>query len=156
LHFRSVSGGSDRQGRWAVQEHDGYNWVSWSPAGLLEDVPLGESLSPHRRALANLRALGVVVVKQLGKTRWNRANFYRIDHPRLNCLLDSRVASISANRADEASNRDDREAGHDDLDAPGASVSTKPDPAPQVTESEQQNPESAGECQARSTVQFAN
>jgi hypothetical protein len=150
LHFRSVSGAADRQGRWAVQEHDGYNWVSWSPAGLLEDVPLGDSLSPHRRALANLRALGVVVVQQLGKARWNRANFYRIDHPRLNCLLDSRVASISANRADETPNCDDRKASREDLDVPCASDSTKPEPVPQVTESEQENPESAGERQASS------
>jgi hypothetical protein len=116
VHFRCICAQTDRDGRWAVQQHGGYSWVSWSPEGLLEDVPLGNSLAPHRRALANLRTLGVIAVEQLGKSRWNRANFYRIDHPVLNELLSARAESTGSSQRDDKTFRDVRDPVLDDLD----------------------------------------
>ncbi len=98
MHFRCVCAQSDRANRWVVQEQDGSQWVAWSQAGLLEDIPLGDSLAPHRRALSKLRALKVVLVQQLEKSRWNRANFYRIDHSALNALLNARLQRNEVNR----------------------------------------------------------
>jgi len=148
LHFRAVSGVTDRRGRWSVQEYGGHSWVSWSPEGMLEDVPLGESLSPHRRALANLRSLGVVVVQQLDKARWNRANYYRIDHPVLSALLDSRVGSTAAVRQHEERVCVDREAGFEDVECPGPNGLIDPVSTTLGIEEEQDNPESAGEGRA--------
>jgi hypothetical protein len=109
VHFRCICAQTDRDGRWAVQQHGGYSWVSWSPEGLLEDVPLGNSLAPHRSALANLRTLGVIAVQQLGKSRWNRANLYRIDHPVLNELLSARAESTGSSQRDDKTFRDIRD-----------------------------------------------
>jgi hypothetical protein len=56
------------------------------------------------------------VVQQLGKSRWNRANFYRIDHPVLNELLSARAESSDSTQRDDETFRDVRDPVLDHLD----------------------------------------
>ncbi len=79
LNFRIYANHDDHAGKWHVIEERGYRWVSWTQDGMLKDIPLGRSLSVHTRVISQLRNNGLILVEQLGKKKWNRANYYSIN-----------------------------------------------------------------------------
>ncbi|TCV85810.1 hypothetical protein [Sulfurirhabdus autotrophica] len=78
LNYRCFSN-FDHPGKWCVIEVQGQRWVSWTPEGLLEDVPLGKSLAAHKRVISELKKKKIIQVAQLRKKYYDRSNFYSIN-----------------------------------------------------------------------------
>jgi hypothetical protein len=71
---------------------DGRLWVKWTREELMSQIPLGRSSEPHKRVIKALKELNVLLVEQHLRSSWNQSNFYSIDYPALEALLDERLS----------------------------------------------------------------
>ena len=77
LHFRLQLKRSDPK-TYEKYRVDGLDWVYWTQQQLIVEIPLGRTADTHKRVIKRLRALGVLLVRQLRVADWDRTNFYQI------------------------------------------------------------------------------
>lgn len=70
----------------------GRPWVKWTQEELMEQVPLGRSIEPHKRVIRVLKQLDVLLVEQHLRSTWNQSNFYSINYSALDTFLEQRLS----------------------------------------------------------------
>jgi hypothetical protein len=101
LHFRLQLKRSDPK-TYEKYRVDGLDWVYWTQQQLIVEIPLGRTADTHKRVIKRLRALGVLLVRQLRVAEWDRTNFYTIDYGAFDDWLRSQemnTVSIGGNGA---------------------------------------------------------
>lgn len=106
LHFRTVAGNSDSSGHWLVVEREARRWVTWSVEGRSYDIPLGKpgksgGDAAFRRVIEQLERDGLILVKQIQKSAWNRSNFYSIDYDAFSERFHSVESPVSPLRTED-------------------------------------------------------
>lgn len=106
LHFRTVAGTSDSSGHWLVVEREARRWVTWSVEGRSYDIPLGKpgksgGDAAFRRVIEQLERDGLILVKQIQKSAWNRSNFYSIDYDAFSERFHSVESPVSPLRTED-------------------------------------------------------
>lgn len=64
------------------------HWVYWNYYELVREIPLGRSVSPHRRVIGHLKRLGVLLVEQPRSNVWDQTCHYSIDYEVLAEVLE--------------------------------------------------------------------
>ena len=76
--------------RYADHHIDGRYWVHWTYEQMRAEIPFGTStFDTHKRVVADLRALGILLVAHHGPA-WDRTNWYSIDYQRLDPILNDK------------------------------------------------------------------
>lgn len=70
----------------------GRPWVKWTQEELMQQVPLGRSIEPHKRVIRVLKELDVLLVEQHLRSNWNQSNFYSINYSALDAFLEQRLS----------------------------------------------------------------
>ena len=92
-----------------VQDRD---WVYWNHDELVREIPLGKSVSPHKRVIARLKRLGIILVERPRSKEWNQTCHYTIVYEALAAVLERGQLAIAWNgrnalgRADEKQSPD--------------------------------------------------
>ena len=64
------------------------SWVYWTYDELVQQIPLGKSVSPHKRVVKHLRRLGILLVEQQRSNAWDQTCHYSIDYEMLAEVLE--------------------------------------------------------------------
>ena len=64
------------------------SWVYWTYDELVQQIPLGKSVSPHKRVVKRLKRLGILLVEQQRSNAWDQTCHYSIDYEMLAEVLE--------------------------------------------------------------------
>ena len=87
-----------------VQDRD---WVYWNHDDLVREIPLGKSVSPHKRVIGRLKRLGIILVEQPRSKNWDQTCHYTIVYERLAEVLERGQFAAASNRTNALGRTDE-------------------------------------------------
>ncbi len=72
-------------------------WVYWNYDDLVREIPLGRSVSPHKRAIRHLKRLGILLVEQPRSKAWDQTCYYSIAYDVLAEVLERGQSEAESN-----------------------------------------------------------
>ena len=104
-------------------------WVYWNYDELVREIPLGKSVSPHKRVIARLKRLGIILVEQPRSKAWDQTCHYTIVYEVLAEVLERGRFAADSNETKARVRAGDKQlpspndsTGSNDIDSAGHST----------------------------------